>query len=176
MSLRQCKNHHLKPGQANFHFLSVIVLYLVNVLAVGSVPHHALRAGTTAVPWVVKGLHAGHTLKTGVGGAGGTRVVEAWRSTHRWFRFYFVFKSKTRTGNMRDGSNFPYILFFSHGCSLTTHLALQNGVPNQGHLLHLEKERTSVKMHNHIQYADTHTCCMHTLVQTHTQTHNPPAL
>ena len=44
-----------------------MVLYLVNVLAVGTVSHHALWAGPTAVPRGLKGLHATHTLVAGAG-------------------------------------------------------------------------------------------------------------
>ena len=45
----------------------IMELYLVDVLAVGTVSHHALWAGSTAVPRGLKGLHATHTLEAGAG-------------------------------------------------------------------------------------------------------------
>ena len=42
------------------------IWYLIDVLTVGSVPLHAIRAGATAVPWVLTGLCAGYALITWV--------------------------------------------------------------------------------------------------------------
>lgn len=53
--------------------------HLINVLAVGSISSHAVRAGPAAVPWVVHGLHAGHPFEAGVWGASRAGFMEALR-------------------------------------------------------------------------------------------------
>lgn len=96
----------------------VVVSYLVDVAAVRPVAGGSGRAGSTDVAGVLRAVHAGHALKAGVGGAAGAGLVEAYRQTGQ------VRVPDTRKRPEPSGR-------------LTTNLTLQDGVPDQRHLLHL---------------------------------------